>query len=58
VGSILQCYSILEMSPTDPKLGFAMPVGRAGVRVLVVVAVQIAGENVTENTKLPRHASN
>jgi hypothetical protein len=28
------------------------------VRVLVVVAVQIAGENVTENTKLPRHASN
>jgi hypothetical protein len=35
VRSILQYYSILEMSPTDTKLGFAMSVGRAGVRACV-----------------------
>jgi hypothetical protein len=39
------------MSPTDSKLGFGTSVGRAGVRMLVVVVGQIAGENVNQNIK-------
>lgn len=58
VGSILQHSSILEMSPTDTKLGFATSVGCAGVRRLVVVVVQITGENVNENIKPLCYASN
>ena len=51
--SIWHCYSILEVSPTESKLGFGMSVVRAGVGIFIVMLMlgDITGENINQNTK-------